>query len=107
MATRTGKVLIVPVGHGKASAEVSIKWRDSPRADKAIQARKGAALWANDFYKSEGGVFVEMGTISPSDPDGKGSINVHGVKTHEIAVLEDRPKPVEALEVLDGDPRER
>ena len=98
-----GKVLIIPEGRGLAVAELDIKWRHYPKADKAIQARKAAALWANYFYRAATAeVFVDMGSISPSDPDGKGGIFLGGKRTHDFTVLEDLPEPVPAASLFGG-----
>ncbi|MDR4533236.1 hypothetical protein [Glutamicibacter sp. PS] len=103
MSTHTGKVRIIPVGRAHHVAELDIKWRHYPKADKAIQARKAAALWARAFYKSaKGDVFVEMGTISPDTAEGKGAIHVGSTQTHYFVVIDDLPTPVPAGALFDA-----
>lgn len=98
-----GKVLIIPEGRGLAVAELDIKWRRYPKADKAIQARKAATLWANYFYSTATAkVFVDMGSISPADPDGRGTIFLGGTITHHFTVRENMPAPVPAASLFGG-----
>ncbi|MHC6176214.1 hypothetical protein [Glutamicibacter sp. X7] len=101
MSTHTGKVRVIPAGRAHHVAELDIKWRRYPKSDKAIQARKAAALWARNFYKSaKGEVFVEMGTISPDTAEGKGSIHVGKMQTHYYVVIDDLPDPVPVADLF-------
>lgn len=101
MSVHTGKVRIIPEGKAHHVAEMAIKWKRYPKSDKAKEARKAAALWARNFYRTaKGAVFVDPGTISPDTAEGEGKILVGQMKTHYYVVIDDVPAPVAVADLF-------